>query len=263
MPYLSNERAKELSKLRLKKYRDEKKQVIVEGTRTIRQLITDSVPLLELFCPEKEAGKYNSVISCIPSDKLFWAEEHQISRIAASKTSQNILALVEKKSPAITEQKRLLFIDRVSDPGNVGAVFRTAKASGMQGIILSPESCDVFNPKTVRASVGAVFSLPNIVADYGFLKQCNSEIIVTDVNEGCSIFDIAAGGEPYILVIGSESTGIDRELMQIAHRKARIPMLNNLESLNVAVAAGLCMYHLNKDILEDTSPRKSLPANRT
>lgn len=247
MQYLSNERVKELAKLRLKKFRDEKKSVIVEGIRIVQQLIIDGIPIAEMYCNEKSIEKYLSFEK--DTAGFFLAKEHQINRLSDSKSSQDILALVEIKSPEFSGTERLLYLDRISEPGNIGAIFRTAKAAGIEGIILSPGCCDIFNPKTVRASVGTVFSVPGIIRDYDYLDRLDNELIVTDANEGSSLYSLDSEKKPYVLIIGSEANGIDRELIRRAHKKVRIPMLKKLESLNVAVAAGLCIYQLNRDIL--------------
>jgi len=249
MQELSKEKLKDLRKLRLKKFRDEKKQVLVEGSRTIRQLITDRVSLSELYCLESAVKSYTDILEHIGSERIYVLKEHQIEQLTAAKSAQNIIALVECRVPDFRKMDRLVYIDRISDPGNLGAIFRNARATGMDGVILSPECSDIFNPKTVRASVGTLFSLPSKVSEFEQLQGLDKEIIITDSEKGEPLFSFPLPENGYILVLGSEAFGVDRRIVAKADRRIRIPMLNRVESLNVAVAAGLCMYRLNRDIL--------------
>ncbi len=251
MQQLSNERIKELSKLRLKKYREESGLVLVEGQRTIRQLLISEIRIKELYLTGEALEQYEDIPQRAVGSRLFLVDEKQISRISAAKSPQKIIGLVEQKRPSFRRKERLLYLDRVSEPGNLGAIFRTAQASGMDGIVLSPACCEIYNPKTVRASVGTVFTLPSMTADYDFLARSSNEIIVTDAQEGVSLFSEKLKRRSYILVIGSEASGIAKELLKVEHFKLKIPMLRDLESLNAAVAAGLCMYSLNQDIIEE------------
>ena len=249
MQYLSKERSKELKKLQLKKYRDARNLVLVEGIRTIKQLVIFKIPLLEVYCSEKEIERFGDILGKIPSEKIFLTREYQVKKAAATETPQKIFALVEIKVPPLHNDQRLLYLDRVSDPGNLGTIFRLAVAAKMDGVILAPDSCDIFNPKVVRASMGAVFAIPSMISDHQSIERRTHQIIVTDVKEGTSIYDIEPPQRPYILVIGSEAEGIATELLNLADIRINIPMGGKLESLNVAVAAGFCMYALNRDLL--------------
>jgi len=249
MQELSKEKLKDLKKLHRKKFRDAKKQVLVEGSRTIRQLITDQIHLLELYCLDSNWKRYSDIIEYVQSDRVYTLKEHHIEQLAAAKSAQDIIALVECQVPDFQKMDRIVYIDRISDPGNLGAIFRTARATGMDGIILSPDCSDIFNPKTLRASVGTLFSIPSKISEFEQLQGLNSEIIITDSRKGESLFSFTMSDKGYILVVGSEAFGVEEKIVKNADRRIRIPMLNRLESLNVAVAAGLCMYQLNRDIL--------------
>ena len=250
MQYLSNERVKELKKLKMKKYREERKLVLVEGVRIIKQLLTFRIPLKEIYCTVDDIEKYSEIITRITSERVFLAKKQHLRQMSATDNPQDFLALVETKRPQLKKQERLLFIDRVSDPGNIGTIFRTAMATLMDGIILSPDCCEIFNPKTIRASMGTVFVIPSKIADYRELSKLPNRMIITDIKEGISLFEIKPVEHPYLLVIGSEATGINQDLMKKAACKIHIPMGGDMESLNVSVAAGLCMYSFNRDIIE-------------
>ncbi|MBW6516328.1 MAG: RNA methyltransferase [Candidatus Cloacimonetes bacterium] len=249
MQYLSKEKSKELKKLLMKKYRDQRKLLLVEGIRTIKQLSTYQIPLLEIYCTEEEIEHYSDIISQISSESVFIAKDFQLKQLSSAETPQSLIALVEMKTPEFVDNERLLFIDRVSNPGNLGTIFRVAKAALIDGIILSPECCDIYNPKVVRASMGTVFALPSMISDYQYLKGIPNKVIITSLSKGVSIYDIESNEHPYVLVVGSEATGINEELVQIADKMITIPMAGGIESLNVAVATSICLYFLNRDIL--------------
>lgn len=274
MELVTNAKVKELSKLRQKKYRDESNLVLIEGRRTIKQLLTDGIPILELYATEEELARFSRYLNdssqaersavnsqidgkvfgfpekLVNRQGIFLANEQQLNKLGDSKSPQKIVALVKKKTEPIRKTDRFVFVERISDPGNLGTIIRTAKATGMDGVLLSPGCCDLFNPKTVRASVGSVFSVPSMVVDYDYLKELPGRIIVTDTREGNSLYDIGEDMKPFVLVVGSEASGISGELRKLAKDFVRIPMLQNLESLNAAVAAALCMYQLNRSMLK-------------
>ncbi|NQV19555.1 MAG: RNA methyltransferase [Armatimonadetes bacterium] len=236
MNYISNNRIKELVKLKQKKYRE--KFVVVEGHRLIDQLIRNNVEIEEIFITE------NSHFDSFPNDKLLLIKDWQLQKITSTKNPQEIAALVKTETRNITDKKFLLYLDDIKEPGNMGAIIRTATSAGICGIVLSAECCEIFNPKVIRSSLGTVFSFPIEIHDYKWLKEQTAKIIVTTLKEAENLYDFKLPSDNIILVIGSEAFGVSDEILEITDYKIKIPLNNNVESLNAAVAAGIILFYL-------------------
>lgn len=142
----------------------------------------------------------------------------------------------------------LLVVDRVSDPGNLGTILRTARAFGVVGVALTQGCADVFGPKTIRATAGTVYGLP-VAADVTpgeVVHACRAARIrlvgLSATGETDLLDAVRSSGESFALVVGSEAHGIDGEFEAALDVTARIPMREGVESLNVAVAAGIALY---------------------
>jgi len=246
---LSKNEIKELQRLKQKKFRQERGLVLAEGYRTVRQLLTDRVRILKLIVSEESIGEFRDLTSKVPTEQVFTLKESYCEQIASTKNSQAVFALIETKRVKPIFWQSMLLLDQISDPANMGAIFRTAAACNIDCVILTPDCCEIYNPKSLRASVGKVMSVPTILLEDFSLDQFQGEVIATEMTGGESLYSIEKQSLPFILMIGSEAKGITPELKLKATKKIFIPMHNHLESLNVAVAAGLCMYHLNRDRL--------------
>lgn len=241
MNYISNNRIKELTKLRQKKYRE--KYVIVEGHRLIDQLFRNNVEIEEIFILENS----NFFLDSFPQNKIFLIKPFQLQKITSTKNPQEIAALIKTKTRKIADRKFLLYLDDIKEPGNLGAIIRTATSAGICGIILSPECCEIFNPKVIRSSLGTVFSFPIETHDFLWLKEQNAKIVVTTLKDAENLNDFKLPSGDIILVIGSEAFGVSVEMLEIADHKIKIPLNNNVESLNAAVAAGIIIYYLQNN----------------
>jgi len=163
-----------------------------------------------------------------------------------------VVALARQKSPVSDEQhligKKLLIADNVRDPGNLGAVVRSAAAFAVDGVYLSTGCVELYNPKVVRATMGAVFGVPVCAevepAALGEkLREGGFTIFVANPREGLRLQDIRPPSR-WALVIGGETHGCAESWRTWGARPVRIPMTARVESLNSAVAAGIILYHL-------------------
>jgi len=238
MNYISNNRLKELVKLKQKKFRE--KYVIVEGHRLIDQLIRNDVEIEEIFITENS----NIHFDLVPQKKIFLIQPYQLQKITSTKNPQEIAALVKTETSKITDRKFLLYLDDIKEPGNLGAIIRTATSAGIGGIVLSFGCCEIFNPKVIRSSLGTVFSFPIEIHDFEWLKKQNAKIVVTTLKDAENLNNFKLPSGDIILVIGSEAFGVSDEILEIADYKIIIPLSNNVESLNAAVSAGIILFHL-------------------
>ena len=168
-----------------------------------------------------------------------------------------MLAIVKTPGYALTDilkenTAKLLVLDNLRDPGNLGTIIRTAEAAGMSGILLSEGCVDITNPKVVRSTMGAIFRVPfvrcEVLADellrlkesyYGFT------VYATALN-GSVVFTENKYYGRCAIVIGNESNGVSPEVLAASDKKIRIPMAGKVESLNAAVAAAIVMYEINR-----------------
>lgn len=195
----------------------------------------------------------------IPEEEYFYGiayelvEEKVLKEAADTKTPQGILAIVEEPHYTLdsllsSESVNLLLLEDLRDPGNLGTVMRTAEGAGIDGIIMSKETVDVFNPKVVRSTMGSIFRVPflyaeDIIDTITALKEKGVTVVATDLL-GDNVYEQEAYPPKVAIVIGNEAKGITDAMRNAADVLVRIPMCGKLESLNASVAAGVMMYEL-------------------
>ena len=170
------------------------------------------------------------------------------AKLTDEKTPQGVLCVAEIPKRELRSPKgKCLLLDGVSDPGNMGAILRTANACGYDEIYLTDDCTDPYSPKSVRASMSGVF-YPDLY--FGRREEILSvlksvPVYVADL-DGENVFTFTPQ-EKFALVIGNEANGVSKTVKDAADKKINIPMSRNQESLNAAVAASVCMYLLKKD----------------
>lgn len=174
-----------------------------------------------------------------------------LDRIADSDSPQGLLAVAEvhdAELSSISKCRRVVVIDSVQDPGNVGAIVRTAAAAGFEAIVASPGTADLLSPRSIRASAGTIFTAQyarNVDLEW-FMAVLSGEghvVVVTDAR-GDRDFRSLKPAQRMTLVLGSEAKGVSESVVQQASVLVTIPMGEHVESLNVAVAGGLVMYQM-------------------
>jgi len=238
---LTNNHTKELTKLHQKKFRLQQNKTIVEGVRLIDQLTTYGITFEELIITDPEdfdLSKYSTTQTLI-------AKDFQMKKITNTITPQNIAAVICTDPIPLKDTRFLLYLDGISNPGNLGTIFRTAVAAGVSGIVLSPDCCEIYNPKVIRASLGSVFHMPSETHEYNWLKSIQNSIIATSLENSTDIFELEKPTS-LILVIGSEAFGVRQEILEFADHCVNIPIHGKIESMNAAVAAGIAIYHFTQ-----------------
>lgn len=168
-----------------------------------------------------------------------------------TETPQGVLAVVRMPEYAFSDllrgpQTRLLVLEDIQDPGNLGTMFRTAEGAGMSGIIMSRNTVDLFAPKTVRATMGSIYRVPYYVPDdlrgtLRELSQAGIRIYAAHLGGQCW-YDEPDYTRPSAFLIGNEGNGLRGETAACADTYVKIPMEGRLESLNAAMSAGILMY---------------------
>ncbi len=239
-----NETIKHIKSLNQKKYRDEYGEYFVEGIKMVQEAISEKMPIKKIIiCEELLPQKID-----VKNYDVDYVDKKVFTSITDTVSPQGILALMTKNERIISEcNADIIFaLDDVQDPGNVGTIIRTLDCAGINNLIISSKCADVYNPKVVRSTMGAIFRV-SIQEEKDLvyaLKKKQSEgyqIIVTSL-DAISYYDTLDFNSKSIIVIGNESKGVQDEIQKIADVKTKIPMLGRTESLNASVAASLMAY---------------------
>ncbi len=234
-------------------YRDTTGCFVLEGVRLIRDSLEAGAVPEEIFYDERllkrEGGEELLTDLLSRGAHVMMAEESLIDRLSDTVTPQGIIGVF--KAPPLSfydilenPGKGVLVLDGLQDPGNVGTLIRTAAAFDMCGVLLLPGCADAFNMKTLRATAGSIFRLPVIKATTSSMEQLKErgfKVVVADINGGIPMDKVDLRGAP-ALVVGSEGGGPSEEILQLADEVVTIPMANQVESLNVAVAGSILIY---------------------
>jgi TrmH family RNA methyltransferase len=173
------------------------------------------------------------------------SKPHEINQLADTENPQPVIGIYAIPEHEIKDYKLALYLDGIHDPGNLGTVFRTASAFEVDAIFLSPDCCEVWSPKVIRASLGSVFWLPSEVADAAKLAEQKAEKAGLMMNGKVSLKEFNPDKtKPLILVIGSEAHGISHDVLAVLTQTVRIPISQKMESLNAAVSAAIALYEI-------------------
>jgi len=237
--YISKEHSKHLALLRQKKHRFAEGKVVVEGENLITQLTENGILPLEVYHDER--CSVPPQLTGIPG---FLCRESDMERICESKTPPGLAALYTVPEEKTVPYRAALYLDGISDPGNLGTIFRACASFGIGAILLSPDCAEVSSPKTIRASLGSVFWVPFRVMDHADLlrQKLSSYSLIMDGETALDGF--SPPSDPAIYVIGSEAHGISAELLPRMTGSLRIRMAAGMESLNAAIATGILTHHL-------------------
>lgn len=238
-----------------KKERDREGVYICEGRKMFLEILRDEPELFEKIyisetgfgeLSEAEKEKLSGLSWELVLDSVF-------DKVAETVTPQGFLAVVKRKHfelsqfvPKNGEEKRLIILETLQDPGNLGTIVRTAEAAGMDGILLSGDSVDVYNPKVVRATMGAINRVPICYADnftetLKMLQNGGMRLYAAALTGSIS-YETADYGSCYGILIGNEANGLKPETIELSDVRVRIPMEGRVESLNAAVACAIICY---------------------
>ena len=246
-----NKQVKLWKKLKTKKGRQQENLYLVEGEHLVREAV-EKLPERDIqnFILVEE---YKDNVSNFPKEKIVWVGEKVAMELAETETTQGMFAVIEKKPAELpqTIHRPYLFLDAVQDPGNMGALIRTAAAAGFEGVVCGKGSVDPYNMKALRGSQGMHFNL-------GVYEGSLEEWILYFHNQGLKVFgtaldqeaeaytSIAPASAPFALMVGNEGQGISSNLLELTDSNLYIPLADHVESLNVSIAAGILMFHLYK-----------------
>ncbi len=248
---------KEYIKLRdNKKYRNSEHKFVLEGARLSGDVVKSGVDLHSVFVTEQAMEKYSETIALLSeSSQIYMIPDKLAHDLEDTKSSQGIFCVagaLDKILDAdkIKDGRRFAILDGLQDPGNVGTILRVADAVGLDGVLLC-NCCDVYNPKTIRGTMGSIFRVP-FRDDLSFpeaaelLKSCGVVLYAAVVDKDAeSIRETVFAGSS-CAVIGNEGNGLSEEDVSLCDRSITIRMNGTIESLNAASAAGIILWEMTK-----------------
>lgn len=236
---LDNKKIKYLNKLKDKKFRDTEGLFIIETKNLIEEAYQSNL-LEEIYLLEDSNLEFE-----VPT---YYVTKEVMQKISSLKSPSECLGVVKKITPR-DYQNRLLILDNIQDPGNLGTIIRSAVAFNIDTIVLGNTCVDLYNDKTIRASEGMLFKINILRKDLTSfleeLKKNNYTLYGTKVTGG-KILSTVTFSSKCGIVIGSEGKGISPEIKKLINQNIYIPMSYQTESLNASVAASIIMYEMSK-----------------
>ncbi len=271
---VNNQRIKEISNLKQKKFRTESGKFFAEGLRAVEEAVRYA-DVTEVFYTGTEDRKLQELLNLAEEKKipLCQVDDKVMAKLSDTKTPQGVLAVIRlpdndlrQLQPHMADKKRhagkqdsigkavpetdnnapVVILDRIQDPGNMGTIIRTADAAGALGIILLEDCVDPFSPKAVRASMGSLFHLPVVqgVTAEEALTWCyrsGYEPVATAMQGAANIYK-ADLSKKTAFIFGNEANGVSEALQAAVQTRLFIPMTGLAESMNVATAAGIILF---------------------
>ncbi len=240
-----------------KKYRRETGLFTLEGLRLIKDAVLENAVLHCAFITEECYAKHGETLYFLPeylSDKTYIISDEIGKKMSDTESSQGMFAICNipsdlNFSDKIKSRCKLLLLDNLQDPGNIGTIIRTADAVGVDAII-TVNCCDIYNPKVIRSTMGSLFRMPvfnftrDMVFDLFLENDITSYAAVID-SDSISLTDCKFP-DKCAVVIGNEGNGLSSETVDMCTHKLTIEMHGNVNSLNAAMAAGIIMWELVK-----------------
>ena len=253
----SNNTLKYIKSLQMKKARDEYGKFLIEGEKLFWEALDYNVPISMVLISQSyaESSKHQEYAAALTGRNipLHYADDRVFKGVCETDTPQGIIAVAEKLKYDIDsiiskDKLSLILLHELRDPGNLGTIIRTADACGLDAVAISKGSADLYNGKTIRATMGSLFHIPVIqgvdtaeIIDK--LKQRGVVTIGADPHSSINCTEL-----PYqmksAIIIGNESQGISSEIKEMLDINTTIPMPGRAESLNAGIAASILMYEL-------------------
>ncbi len=252
---VQNPTIKRMKALKDKKARTEQREMLVEGEKLMLEAAQAGLIPSDVLIESSQAGKFAHLAQEMEKygAQVYLAPRHVIEAACDTKTPQGACGAFSLPDPYPLSKapERLVVLDGVQDPGNVGTIWRTADAAGLTGMLLAASGADPFSPKVQRAGMGSGFRVPvrvteNLPEELNELRAQGYRVIVSAL-DGAPFYEGMPKCDKFALVIGNEARGVSDQVSAVADVRLKLPMRGGAESLNAAVAAGIMMYELMRD----------------
>jgi len=249
---LSKNRIKYINSLKIKKYRQLHQSFIVEGAKSVLELLDSDFETEFVLVTKEFQQKYSSILTAHQTI-LETVTMQELEGLGSFQTNDSCLAVAKTKqneflSPDKTEY--VLVLDDVRDPGNLGTIIRVADWYGIKKIICSQDTTDVYNPKVVAASKGSLNRVRLFYTDLSSYLAANvaGKDVIGAFLGGKSLYDYAFASQGGFIVMGNESNGIGSEVEKYVTHKIMIPRVGEAESLNVGIATAVMLDNLRRQV---------------
>lgn len=245
-----NQYLKRIRQLKQKKYRSLYNEFVAEGSRFVEEAVLKKARI-EMILAAEDYFETNSDFFKSLALPYVVVKKNLLEKSLNTVTPQGIAAIIKKpywSLETLKAMEQVLIVDGVQDPGNLGTIIRTALSSGTEGVICLKGTVDLYNDKTLRATMGAIFTEPVYWFDdakelVNLLHEAGFSIVLADIRAQ-EYYDEVTYGAKNALVVGNEGNG--PQLIQTGDLLVKIPLYNDAESLNVAIAAGILLYTIKR-----------------
>ena len=245
----SKQQQKYVQSLQIKKYRQEHQRFLVEGAKSVVELLNADFEIELLLCTERFFLENEKKLKKISVEQISQSELEKSGTLQSNDAALAVVKMRENKFLVADENEFVLILDDIRDPGNLGTILRIADWYGIKKVICSENTVDFYNPKVISASMGSFSRIDvyySIISEYieSINKHVNIEIIGTFLNsENVHRFEFPTNG---YIVLGNESKGISAEVEKFITKKITIPRFGHAESLNVGIATAVVLDNLKR-----------------
>ena len=241
---VNNNLVKETAKLLQKKYRDAENKFLLEGFKAIEEAYNLGLKIDYIFVNSSKSEKYKFF-----NGKIYTTNENVLKKISDASSSPEAVGVATQKYCTKQDFKnlnRVILLEGIKDLGNLGTIIRTAAAFGVNGIILFGDCADLYSPKCVRSTVGNLWKIPILnTSDLSDLKDLFKDYQrVATLPLAKALLKDFKSNEKCLIMFGSEANGLSKELIDFSTEALKIEMKDNVESLNLAISAGIVMYKM-------------------
>ncbi|MCL1949766.1 MAG: RNA methyltransferase [Turicibacter sp.] len=239
-----NAKYKHWMKLKQKKHREKAGEFLVEGEHLVKEAISHGA-ITEIIVREDAImdGEFAA------AGPIHTIKAGLFDKLASTQSPQPVMAVCKMGLSKIGACNRLLLLDAIQDPGNLGTLIRSAAAFGFDGIILGDGCVDIYNDKAIRATQGAIFKLPmereNLSLAIPRLQQGGVRVLGTSLAQATPLSGVSASGK-LAFILGNEGSGVSKELLGLTDGNIFIEMREFVESLNVSIAGSVIMYNFRQ-----------------
>ena len=252
---LTNDKVKFVRALAERKHRVKEGRFAIEGARLIDDALAADLTPDWVFCAERLPSRSQETLGRLKKRRveIIPVSDAILKSCSETETPQGLIAVLPFPRLRVSaDPKMILIADALRDPGNLGTLLRSAAASGVDAVLLSPATVDAYNPKVVRSAMGAHFRLAILEATWAEIADRVREITVyLAAADGELTYTAVNWIHPSVLIVGSEASGASKEAARLATQRVSIPLAREVESLNAAVAASIILFEAQRQRLNN------------
>jgi RNA methyltransferase, TrmH family len=247
---LTNDKVKLVRSLGDRKYRLKTGKFVIEGARLIDDALAVNLTPDWIFCAERLPSRSQETLGRLKKRgvEIITVSDAVLKACSDTETPQGLIAVLPFPQLPIPSNPQLILIaDSLRDPGNLGTLLRSAAASDVDVVLLSPETVDAYNPKVVRGAMGAHFRVPIVEATWATIAERvrRMNVYLAAADSDLSYID-ADWSQHSVLIVGGEASGASKDALQLATQRVSIPLSRQVESLNAAVAASIILFEAKR-----------------